>query len=76
VDGSIDDLPTEVVVDIVLAGDDREGELREGMRVMAAEARAKWPQGWVAHLAEAYRQADRTLYAERLLAELRGQTSN
>ena len=61
------------VVEILLAGDERQGELRDGLRAMAAEARAKWPQGWVAHLADAYRQADRTLYTERVLAEMRGQ---
>ena len=69
---NIDDLPMDDVIEILLAGDERQGELRDGLRAMAAEARARWPHGWVTQLAVAYREADRTLYAERVLAEMRG----
>ncbi len=68
----IDDLPIELVVEIVLAGDERQGELRDGLRSMALAARATCREGWVVRFAEAYRQADRTLFAEQVMADLRG----
>jgi hypothetical protein len=68
----IDELPVDVVVEVVLAGDQRQGELREGLRAMAAEAREQSPQGWVARFAGAYREADRALYAEQAQATQQG----
>ena len=69
----IDDLPIELLVEIVLAGDERSRELVDQLCAMASEARERCPQSWAIHFAAAYRQADRTLYAEQVLTELRGQ---
>ncbi len=68
-----ENVPTETVVDLVLAGEALPDETRQQLYRMVAEARRAWPGHWAFHFAEAYKAGLRERWVREITEELRQQ---
>ncbi len=64
-------VPTELVVDLVLAGETLPDETRQQLYQMVAEARRNWPGHWALRFAEAYKVGLRERWSREIAEELR-----
>ena len=64
-------VPTELVVDLVLAGETLPDETRQQLYRMVAEARQAWPGQWALRFAEAYKVGLRERWQREIAEELR-----
>ena len=66
-------VPTEVVVDLVLAGETLPPETRQTLCDMADQARRSFPAAWASRFAEAYKTGLRERWARELREQWRGE---
>jgi len=66
-------VPTETVVDLVLAGETLPEATRQQLYQMVADARRAWPGQWAQRFAEAYKVGLRERWVREITDELRRQ---